>query len=185
MPITYYNSAQTADRLVALELCYNGTVRPMERKPGAGGVWTDVTGPYAPVPVPAAAPLSFHVITQSSAMCCVELIGWVPPYPDSGAYFMGQSWAFGMNEVDYAAVANSVSTSVRRMDFTFSSGGLLSWTAGTGPAVQKSTLQLDAAKLKFAYVVMRVTGANDGSIVTPGLAFTPKAGGAAKSAFDC
>jgi hypothetical protein len=182
----YYPSAQKADRLVAVELCYNGTVRPMERAP-QNSVWQDVTGVYQSLQVPKEAPLTItaEITTASQAMCCIETSGWYPPYIDCIAYFMGQSWAFGKNEVDYANVANSANDSVRKITFTFASDGTLSWSLGTGPT-ENCSFQLDQTNLKFAYVVLRVTDKNSGSLTTPGLAFKLADGtGAAKSTFSC
>ncbi len=183
---TYYEAAKKADRLVALELCYDGTVRPMERV-NNGGIWKDVAGVYESIQITKNAPLEFSVemVAKTAGMCCIEFTGWVPPYKPNRAYYLGQSWPFDQGELDYAPVANSNNTAVGKMAFQFKSDGTLTWSAGDGPA-EECSLRLDAKKLKFAYVVLRVTDKNEGLLKTPGLKFKLKNGsGAGKSKFSC
>jgi hypothetical protein len=179
--ISYYPFARLAERVLAIEFCYDGNVRPMNRTaavipPTPITGWNDVsvyTGKQ--VAEGCALPFTVSMDNDGDGICVVEFAGWGRPYNPTIANIFGASWPFGHVEVSYNEVANAGGVEcLKKMAFQFVPNvdgegnpvATLSWSTGTAPVQGCGSILLDSQNLKFAYVVLRLNQENHGRIFT-------------------
>lgn len=189
-PASYYAFGQRADRIVAIGLGFDGSFQPMKRAAATApasptSAWNDVGGTIAGGNAPSGiTTLTATVPNGNSALGVIEFVGWSLPYPPHIANILGPSWPFGQTEVTYPAGSVGGVECVRQIVFQFTPAvdgkgnktATLTWTTGKAPVTASGSVLLDANNLKFAFIVLRLNGANKGQIVSSSPMGTDPAG---------
>ncbi len=164
-----------ADRIVAVELSYNGRVRPYSlHRNAAGGIEPDAEEELPPVTI--TGPLKFKAVVpyraapKNRAIVCVELSDWGPQeYLHVTGFFLGMTWPFRQEYQPRGSQPNT--KQVEHIDFTFekvSDVWTLTWESFAGASQHSGTRQTGSLTLvegsagSLGYVVLRIPKGNEG-----------------------